>query len=80
MGVGKLLVFAIAGARCAGAGLEGGAESGDCVPAKVAPLSRLTKLGGMDFPAKNSPAERAGSADGAGGKMSDWKLSAWSDC
>lgn len=78
VGVGKLLVFAMAGGatRDAGAEVEGGAESGDCVPAKVAPLSRLTRLGATDFPEKNSAAERDGSADGAGGKMSDWKLSA----
>jgi len=79
VGVGKLAVFAMAGGatRGVGAGLKGGAESGDCVPAKVAPLSRLTRLGVTDLPEKNSPAEREASTDGAGGKMSDWKLSAW---
>jgi hypothetical protein len=79
VGVGKLLVFVMAGGatRDAGAKVEGGAESGDCVPANVAPFSRLTRLGGTDFPEKNSPADKDGSADGAGGKMSDWKLSAY---
>jgi hypothetical protein len=75
--VGKLVVFAIGGAtRGASEGTEGGAESGDWVPAKTVPFSRLTRLGATFFPEKNSPAERAGSDDGAGGKISDWKLSA----
>jgi len=79
VGVGKLVVFTIAGGatRGAGAGLEGGADSGDSVAAKTAPFSRLTRLGVADLPEKYSPAERDGSAAGAGGKMSDWKLSAW---
>lgn len=78
VGVGKLDVFAIGGAtRGARQGTEGGAESGDWVPAKTVPLSRLTRLGATILPAKNSPAERAGSEDGAGGKISDWKLSAY---
>lgn len=78
VGVGKLIVFAIGGAtRGVGAGAEGGADRGDWVPAKTAPLSRLTRLGVGVLPEKNSPAERAASEEGAGGKMSDWKLSAY---
>jgi hypothetical protein len=79
VGVGKLDVFTMGGGatRGAGAGLEGGADSGDGVAAKMAPFSRLTRLGVADLPEKYSPAEREGSAAGAGGKMSDWKLSAW---
>lgn len=44
--------------------------------AEIAPVSRLTMLGSALLPEKNSAAERAGSRDGAGGKMSDWKESA----
>jgi len=79
VGTAKLLVFAMGGAVTRGAGVEaaGGAEAEDCVPAKMAPFSRLTRLGATDFPAKNSPAERAGSSEGAGGNISDWKLSAY---
>ena len=77
VGVGKLVVFTIGRATSgASEGTEGGAESGDWVPANTAPFSRLTRLGATVFPEKNSPAERAGSEDGAGGKISDWKLSA----
>jgi hypothetical protein len=79
VGVGKLDVFTMAGGATGGAGvgLEGGADGGDGVAAKMAPFSRLTRLGVADLPEKYSPAEREGSAAGAGGKMSDWKLSAW---
>lgn len=78
VGVGKLAVFAMEGGGITGAGaeVEGSAEGGDCVLEKTAPFSRLTRLGMTGFPAKNSPAETAGSSEGAGGKMSDWKLSA----
>ena len=46
-------------------------------PAEIEPSSSETSLGAAVLPEKNSAAERAGSADGAGGKMSDWKES---DC
>ena len=45
--------------------------------ADTAPVSRETSLSEMALPEKNSPAEREGSIDGAGGKMSDWNVS---DC
>ena len=56
----------------AGVGTEIGAE-----PAEIEPSSSETSLGAAVLPEKNSAAERAGSAEGAGGKMSDWKES---DC
>ena len=49
----------------------------DDAAAMVAPVSRETSLREMGFPEKNSPAERQGSMDGAGGKMSDWNDSDW---
>ena len=74
--------------RVAGSG--GGAEN-ECVggadstlmigtadiEAEIAPFSRLTTFRLMAFPWKKSPADTAGSAEGAGGKMSDWNES---DC
>ncbi len=56
----------------AGVGTEMGAE-----PAEIEPSSSETSLGAAFLPEKNSAAVRAGSAEGAGGKMSDWKES---DC
>ena len=44
--------------------------------AAAAPSSRLTYFSEAVLPEKNSPAVSAGFADGAGGKMSDWKESA----
>jgi hypothetical protein len=41
------------------------------------PDSRSSHIGALVLPARNSLAVRAGVADGAGGKMSDWKAS---DC
>lgn len=58
----------------AGAGAAGGGAPG-VVPDKIAPSSRLTSFGAAVFPEKNSPAVSDGSADGAGGKMSDWNES-----
>lgn len=50
-----------------GAGVEGvGTEEGGA-PAVIAPVSRLTRFGGTDLPLKNSPAESAGSEEGARG-------------
>lgn len=43
----------------------GGAEG--AAPKVISPLSRLTSFGGAVLPEKNSLAESAGSADGAGG-------------
>ena len=60
----------------AGAAEGGGTE--DTVPLEITPLSRSTNLGAAVFPEKNSEAVSAGSSDGAGGKMSDWKDSDWS--
>ena len=56
----------------AGVGTEMGAE-----PAEIEPSSSETSFGAAVLPEKNSAAERAGSAEGAGGNMSDWKES---DC
>lgn len=54
-----------------------GAITGDCAegraPVEIAPVSRLTRLGAAVLPEKNSDAVRAGSSDGARGKISDWK-------
>lgn len=58
-GAGTLAVAVLVGA---GAGVEGGGT-----PDEIAPVSRLTRFGGAVLPEKNSPAERAGSEDGAGG-------------
>lgn len=70
-GVGAEVVLVGVGTG-AGVGIERGA-----VPAETAPSSRETYLGAAVLPAKNSAAVSAGSADGAGGKMSDWNES---DC
>jgi hypothetical protein len=43
----------------------------------TAPVSSETYLSATGFPEKNSPEVRAGSIEGAGGKMSDWKESDW---
>ncbi len=69
-GAGALVVLVGVGAMGVVAADGGG-------PEKTAPFSRLTYLGAAVFPEKNSPAEREGSEAGAGGKMSDWKESAW---
>ena len=72
----------------AGAGTEAG-EGAEAVAVRVgrgvevaaaaavdtAPVSRETNLSETGLPEKNSPAVREGSIDGAGGKMSDWKVS-----
>ena len=59
------------------------AEVGDVVmadgggPVEVDPVSKSTKFRGAIFPLKNSDAESADSSEGAGGKISAWKLSAY---
>lgn len=40
-------------------------------------MSRSTSFGWAVLPEKNSAAVSAGSREGAGGKMSDWKESAY---
>lgn len=60
-GTGELAVVVGVGAD----GVEGTAEEG--APAVIAPVSRFTSFGGAVLPVKNSPAESAGSEDGAGG-------------
>lgn len=71
-GMGALVVLVGVGVTAgAGVGTVDGA-----VPVVMAPVSRLTSFGGAVLPEKNSPAVRAGSAEGAGGKMSAWKESA----
>ena len=59
-----------------GAAAGGGMEMLEGAPAETEPVSRLTRRGGAVLPVKNSAADREGSMEGAGGKMSDWKLSA----
>lgn len=59
-----------------GTAAGGGMEMLDGAPAVTEPVSRLTRRGGAVLPVKNSPAVREYSLEGAGGKMSDWKLSA----
>ena len=75
----------------AGAGTEAG-EGAGAVAVRVgrgtevagavdtAPVSRETNLSETGLPEKNSPAVREGSIDGAGGKISDWKVSDWRAC
>ena len=55
-----------------GRGTEASAAAA-AAAAVVTPVSRETSLREIGFPVKNSLAEREGSIDGAGGKMSDWK-------
>jgi hypothetical protein len=59
----------------------GANDACDCgsaaLDAKLTPSSRETSRRAAVLPAKNSEAERPASALGAGGKMSDWKESAW---
>ena len=57
-------------------GVETDAVNGVGGAENVDPVSRLRRMGEAVFPEKNSPAVRAGSEDGAGGKISDWKESA----
>lgn len=61
MAAGALAVFVTRGVI----GVDGTADGG--APAEIAPVSRFTRFGGATFPEKNSPAERAGSEEGAGG-------------
>ena len=77
------------GGESAGAGASTGADAGagagalavrvgrgteaSAAAAAVMPVSRETSLREIGLPVKNSLAEREGSIDGAGGKMSDWK-------
>lgn len=56
---------------------EGAGAGEGWEPEMVEPSPRFTRLTGASLPLKNSDAEREGSRDGAGGKISDWKLSAW---
>jgi hypothetical protein len=58
-----------------GAGVEG--SNAVCGDAKTLPVSRLTSRGDAALPEKYSDAESAASEDCAGGKMSDWKESAY---
>ena len=59
----------------AGAGAGAAASAGDAaagtgvgaLPYVIAPVSRLTSFSAAVLPAKNSPAESAGSDEGAGG-------------
>ena len=70
-----------------GAGVGGDAETSDednaegiapgREPAIVLPSARLMSLGAATLPLKNSAAVREGSIEGAGGKISDWKESAY---
>ena len=60
-GAGADIVFVICGAEAAG-----GRDVG-VAPAEMEPSARETSLGGAVLPEKNSAAESAGSADGAGG-------------
>lgn len=92
-GSGKVSVLFVIGVggmgTCAGSGngvervrVEGGMdgkgiEGRGLVDVVMVPFSRLTRFGGATLPSKNSRAERAGSDEGAGGKMSDWKESAY---
>jgi hypothetical protein len=46
-------------------------------PETVLPSARLTSLSAATLPLKNSAALREGSIEGAGGKISDWKESAY---
>jgi hypothetical protein len=53
-----------------------GKEGDDAAEAaETAPVSSETSLSETALPEKNSPAEREGSIEGAGGKMSDWNES-----
>lgn len=63
------LVVRVGVGKAAGGGAEGAG------PDDTAPVSRSTRFGGAVLPAKNSEAVRAGSSEGAGGKMSDWNES-----
>ena len=70
-----------------GAGIGGDAETTDedsaegIAPAREPetglPSARLTSLSVATLPLKNSAALREGSIEGAGGKISDWKESAY---
>jgi hypothetical protein len=61
---GALAVLVGAGVDTArdGVGMAAGV-----LPSEIAPFSRLTSFGGAVLPAKNSPAESAGSDEGARG-------------
>ena len=60
-----------------GPGLGPDGKEGDdaAAAAETAPVSSETSLSETALPEKNSPAEREGSIEGAGGKMSDWNES-----
>lgn len=68
-----------------GSGIGAGAEDvlvgarsiGLAVEVRIAPVSRLTSFGATSFPWKKSIAEMEGSAEGANGKISPWKESAF---
>lgn len=66
-----------AGAAAVAVLVGAGATTGECVedraPVEIAPVSRSTRLGAAVLPEKYSDAVRAGSSDGARGKISDWK-------
>jgi hypothetical protein len=58
-----------------GAGAE--TAGGDVDDVETTPVSSETSLSWTGLPAKKSPADREGSAEGAGGNMSAWNDS---DC
>ena len=64
-GADDILVGVVDAGACADMGVDDTAEG--VGPDVIAPVSRLTRLGGAIFPEKNSDAERAGSSEGAGG-------------
>jgi len=75
-GVGACAGVAVCFGSGAGAEAEvvKAADGCDCT-AEVVPLERSTTLRLMSLPAKKSVAVRAGSKEGAAGKISDWKES-----
>jgi len=65
-----------------GAAEVGGGDNAEGIapgrgPEIVLPSARLTSLTAATLPLKNSAALRDGSIEGAGGKISDWKESAF---
>lgn len=54
---------------------EGAGAVEGWAPDVLEPSPKFMRFAAASFPLKNSGAERDGSRDGAGGKMSDWKPS-----
>lgn len=78
-GVGSATLAGAGACAGAGAGAELTLEEVGVRPCSALtplPSCRLSRFGSADLPPKNSSLFIAGTAEGAGGKMSDWKESA----